>query len=243
MAHFIPLKKQDSPTVAKAYLENVWKYHGFPEDVVSDRDGTFTGQYFTDLYNYQGIKRSMSTAFHPQTDGQTERINRVIEAYLRSYCNFEQNDWAEMLAMAEFAYNNSKRSTTQISPVYANYGYEPRANWPKNIQFRNPASEMYGHYMTSIHEILLSQLKMAQSTMAKYYDRKRRSIEWFQKGELVMPNGKNIRSKGRCKKLDDKMYGPVKVLSVGHNHRYWKLELPPSWKIHPTFNVSLLDRY
>jgi len=116
MAHFIPLSKKDSPTVAKAYLENVWKYHGFPEDVVSDRDGTFTGQYFTDLYNYLGIKRSMSTAFHPQTDGQTERINQVIEAYLRSYCNYEQNDWAEMLGMAEFAYNNSKHSAMKISP-------------------------------------------------------------------------------------------------------------------------------
>jgi hypothetical protein len=103
MAHFIPLSKKNSPTVARAYLEIGWKYHGFPEDVVSDRDGSFTGQYFTDLYNYLGIKRSMSTAFHPETDGQTERINQVIEAYLRSYCNYDQNDWAEMLGMAEFA--------------------------------------------------------------------------------------------------------------------------------------------
>jgi len=89
MAHFIPIKKKDSPSVARAYLENVWKYHGFPEDVVSDRDTTFTGSFFTDLYNYLGIKRSMSTAYHPQTDGQTERINQVIESYLQSYCNYE----------------------------------------------------------------------------------------------------------------------------------------------------------
>jgi len=102
MAHFIPIKK-DSPTVARAYLENVSKYHCFPEDVVSDRDSAFTGSFFTDLYNYLGIKRSMSTAYHPQTDGQTERINHVIESYLRSYCNYEQNDWASMVAMAEYA--------------------------------------------------------------------------------------------------------------------------------------------
>jgi IS30 family transposase len=87
MAHFVPIKKKDSPTVAQAYLQNVWKYHGFPEYVVSDRDTTFTGSFFTDLYNYLEIKRSMSTAYHPQTDGQTERINQVIESYLRSYCN------------------------------------------------------------------------------------------------------------------------------------------------------------
>jgi len=243
MAHFIPLSTKDSPTVAKAYLENVWKYHGFPEDVVSDRDGTFTGQYFTDLYNYLGVKRSMSTAFHPQTDGQTERINQVIEAYLRSYCNYEQNDWAEMLSMAEFAYNNSKHSATKISPFYANYGYEPRTNWPTDIQFKNPSSEMYGHYMTEVHKKLSTQLENTRSLMAKYYDRKRRSIESFKKGELVMLNGKNMRSKGRCMKLDDKMYGPLKIVSVGHNNRYCKLELPTSWKIHPTFNISLLERY
>jgi transposase InsO family protein len=121
MAHFIPISKKDSPTVARTYFENIWKYHGFPEDVVSDRDGTFTGQIFTDLYNYLGIKRSMSTAYHPQTDGKTERINQVIKSYLRSYCNYEQNDWASMLTMAECAYNNSKHTATKISPFYANY--------------------------------------------------------------------------------------------------------------------------
>jgi len=133
MADFIPIDKKDSPTVAKAYLDDVGKYHGFPEDVVSDRDGTFTGRYFTDLYDYLGIKRSISTAFHPQTDGQTEQMNQVIEAYLRAYCNFEQNDWAEMLSMAKYAYNNSKHSATQITPFYANYGYEPRSSWPTEI--------------------------------------------------------------------------------------------------------------
>jgi len=87
MAHFVPIKKKDSTSVARAYLDNVWKYHSFPEDMVSDRDSTFTGSFVTDFYDYLGIKRSMSTAYHPQTDGQTERINQVIESVLRSYCN------------------------------------------------------------------------------------------------------------------------------------------------------------
>jgi hypothetical protein len=99
--YFIPNKKKDCVTVPRAYLENVWKHHGFPEDVVSDRDSTFSWSFFTDIYNYLGIKHSMSTAYHPQTDGQTERINQVIESYLRSYCNYEQNDWAFRLAMTE----------------------------------------------------------------------------------------------------------------------------------------------
>jgi len=167
MAHFIPIAMKDSPLVAKAYLENVWKFHRFPEVVVSDVDRTFTAQYFTDLYNYLGIKRYMSSAFHPQTNVQTERINQVIEAYLRSYYNYEQNDWAEMLAMAKFAYNNLKHLATKITPLYANYGYEPRKNWPTDIQFRNPPSEMYGHYMTGVHRRLFEQLETVRESMAK----------------------------------------------------------------------------
>jgi hypothetical protein len=116
-------------------------------------------------------------------------------------------------------------------------------NWPTHILFRNPYSEMYGHYMSGIHTKLSAQLETVRESMAKYYDRKKRSIKLFKKGELVMLNGKNIRSKGRCKKLDDKMYGPFKILTVGYNNRYCKLELPPTWKIHPTCNISLLERY
>jgi len=135
MAPFVLIKRKDSPMVARAYLEYVWKYHGFPEDVVSDRDATFTRSFFTNLYNYLRIKHSMSTAYHPQTDRQTERMNQIIECYLRSYCNYEQNDWASMLAMAEYAYHNSKHSSTKISPFYANYGFEPQTTWPTEIQF------------------------------------------------------------------------------------------------------------
>jgi hypothetical protein len=243
MAHFIPIKKKDSPTVAQAYLENVWKYHGFPEDVVSDRDSTFTGSFFTDLYNYLGIKRSISTAYHPQTDGQTERINQVIESYLRSYCNYERNDWASMLAMAEYAYNNSKHASTKVSPFYANYGFEARTSWPTDIQFRNPASDMYGHYMNQVHQRLKQWLSDSEELMQKHYNKRRKEMEPLKKGELVLLNGWNIRAKHRCKKLEDKMLGPFEVISVGSNNRYCKLKLPDHWKLHPVFNIDLLERY
>jgi len=243
MAHFIPTVKRDAVEVAGAYLNGVWKYHGIPEDVVSDQDATFTGQYIANLYDYFGIQRSMSTAYHPQTDGQTERMNQVIGAYLRSYCNYEQNDWSEMLALAEYAYNNSKHSVTKISPFYANYVYEPTTNWPTEIKFRNPAPELYAHYMTSIHNRHKERLSEAKDNMAKYYNKKRRDIPGFKKGDLVMLNGKNIRAKGRCRKLEDKMYEPFEVVTEGHNKRYCKLQLPEKWKIHPVFNIALLEKY
>jgi hypothetical protein len=185
----------------------------------------------------------MSTAYHPQTDGQTERINQVIESYLQSYCNYEQNDWATMLAMAEYAYNNSKHSATKISPFHANYGLEPRTTWPTEIQFQNPASEMYGLYMTDVHWKLKEQLTESVDLMKKYYNKKRKEMESLKKGELVMLNGRNIRAKHRCKKLEDKMLGPFEVMSVGRNNRYCKLRLPDHWKLHPVFNIDWLERY
>jgi len=102
---------------------------------------------------------------------------------------------------------------------------------------------MFGHYMTGVHTRSSENLEKVREQMGQYYNKKRRTIEDFKKGELVMLNGRNIRSKGRCKRLEDKMYGPFKVVSVGHNDRYCKLDLPWSWKIHPAFNVSLLEQY
>jgi transposase InsO family protein len=191
-AHFIPINKKDSPTVAQVYLDNVWKYHGSPKDVVSDRDGTFTGQFFTDLYDYLGIERSMSTAYHPQLDSYTERITQQIQSYLRSYCNYEQNVCVTMLDMAEYADNNSKHSAAKVSPIYANCGFEPRMNWPTEVQYRNSTSELYGHYMTSVHHKFAGQLEQSIKAMSKCYDKKQKLIEPFKKGELVMVNGKNI---------------------------------------------------
>jgi len=167
-------------------------------------------------------------AYHPQSDGQTERINQVIESYLRFYCNSEQNDWASMLAMAEYAYNNSKHTATKMSPFYANYGFEPQTTWPMEIQSRNPASELYGHYISSVHVKLSRQLEQSIEAMRKYYDTKRKLIEPVKKGELAMLNGRNIRAKHRCKKLEDKMYGPFEDINTRKNGMYCKLKLPDS---------------
>ena len=99
-----------------------------------------------------GVKPRMSTAFHPQTDGQTERMNQTIEAYLRSFVNYEQNDWVELLPMAEFAYNNSVTTATGLSPFYANFGFHPTASNPAAANTLNSASKVYAHWMHAVHE-------------------------------------------------------------------------------------------
>jgi len=102
---------------------------------------------------------------------------------------------------------------------------------------------MYGHYMTEVHKQLKDRLEVAVETMKKHYNKKRKEIVPFKKGELVLLNGRNIRAKHRCKKLEDKMLGPFEILSVGSNNRYCKLKLPEHWKLHSVFNIDLLERY
>jgi len=118
MAHFIPLR-QDGKTaadLAKIFAKEVWRFHGLPTDIVSDRDSRFTSEVWQEFLNLLEIRPRMSTAFHPQTDGQTERLNQTIESYLRAFVGKEQDDCVRLLPMAEFAYNNSVTTGNGISP-------------------------------------------------------------------------------------------------------------------------------
>jgi transposase InsO family protein len=113
---------------------------------VSDRDTRFTSHFWQELTKHLGIHVSMSTAFHSQADGQTERINAILEQYVRHFCAFQQDDWAELLPLAEHAYNTAVSETIKMSPFFANYGYQPETQWIRpaasEANFINPASEL-----------------------------------------------------------------------------------------------------
>jgi len=206
--------------VARAYLENVWKYHGFSTEVVSNRDSRFTGRLFTDLYNYLRFQSTMSTACQLQTAGLTWRIHQMIEWYPGSSMHYEQNHWASTLAIAEYTYNNSKNSSPKISPFYANYGFEQRTNWPTEILFRNLVSEWYGYYLNPVDKSHQEWLEGSVEAMRKNYYNKLKMIKAIKNGKQVMLNGRNIGTMHQCLKLEDTMLGPFKVLLVGSNLRY-----------------------
>ena len=113
-----------APKLAKIVLREVCRLHGIPESILSDRDPRFTAHFWRALWDQLGTKLVMSTAYHPQTDGQTERANRTLEEMLRSYVNITQSDWDEHLSVLEMAYNNSKQISTGFSPFYLNTGQE-----------------------------------------------------------------------------------------------------------------------
>lgn len=127
MVRFAPCTK-DTNTVdtAKLFIQHVFANHGIADIIIFDRDARFTSQLWQDLQSQLGTKHKLSTAFHPQIDGQTERVNRVLEENLRHYVNDIQNDWDEWLPLAEFEYNNSWHEAIGATPFYMNYGRHPK---------------------------------------------------------------------------------------------------------------------
>jgi len=184
----------------------------------------------------------MSTAFHPQTDGQTERLNQMIEAYLRAFVGKEQNDWVRLLPMAEFANNNSVTTGNGMSPFYANYGFHPMAMDPASTEPLNPASKVYAHWMNTMHNESRKGLEEVQERIRRYTDPTRKEPPAFQVGDWVMLSGRNIRMCRPSKKLDHKNHGPFQIKKI-ISPLAVRITLPCKWKIHNVFHVSLLEPY
>jgi hypothetical protein len=250
IAHFNPLKtKEESPVrdlVTVVFANEIWRLPELPSDIVSNRDTRFTSHFWKELTSHLGIDLSMSTAFHPQADGQTERINAVLEQYLRHFCGFQQDDWAELLPLAEHTYNTAVSETTKASPFFANYGYQPETQWIRpaasEANFSNPASEKLLARWKGIWEMLQENTHDAQQRMAKWYNTKVQEQPKFKVGDKVMINARNFRTKCPSKKLDHKKIGPVKVVKLIGKHAV-RVELPTSMKQHNVFNVTMLEHY
>jgi len=167
MAHFLPLRTEGKTAadLAVIFAREVWKYHGLPTNIVSDRDSRFTSETWKEFLRLLGIWPQMLTAFHPQTDGQTERLNQTIEAYLRAFVSKEQDDWVCLLPMAEFVYNNSTTTGNGMSPFYANYGFHPAAMDPATTEPLNPASQVYAHWMHTVYDEFRKGLENTQERM------------------------------------------------------------------------------
>lgn len=170
MAHFIPLAKDNKQAedLAKIFAREIWRYHGIPSDIVSDRDSRFTSNFWRQFLEILSItmKPRMSTAFHPRTDGQTERTNQFIETYLRGFFNNEQDDWVELLPTAEFAYNNAISASTGVSPFFTNYGFNPASTDPPTTGKVQTSDRPYANYLLlPVHADVCGRREQAQERM------------------------------------------------------------------------------
>ncbi|SYW81095.1 uncharacterized protein UHO2_07003 [Ustilago hordei] len=185
---------------------------GYPDHMVSDRGRQFISGAWKAFAEQMGVKHSLSTAYHPQTDGQTERVNQVIEQYLRMYCNYEQNDWANLLDTAAFVYNNMVHNSIGVSPFFACYGWNPKAHpdIPQRLGVNDPGRFEYLMDGKERCKYLQEQIREAQWRSVDQYNRKHKDIE-FKVGDMVYINRRNWKTWRPTPKLDTQFAGPYPV--------------------------------
>jgi hypothetical protein len=241
--HLIPTNEtMDAPKLAYLFLTHVITNHGMPKYIISDRDKLFTSKFWKSLADLMGIDHRLSTAYHPQTNGQTERTNQTIEQYLRHYINYRQNNWAEFLPMAQFAYNNAMHSTIHETPFFANYGYHPTlmAQPFQRQQIANDAATMI-KTIQNLHSQLSNDIDFMNLRMAKYYDQNHQEGPDLKRGEKVFLLQRNIKTKRPSQKLDHLKLGPFTIEEKIGRVNY-RLRLPKNMhRIHPVFHISLLE--
>jgi len=190
-------------------------------------------------------RRQLSTAFHPQTDGQTERQNQTLEHYLRCYVGYRQDDWVDWIPQAEFTYNNTVHASTGTTPFYAMYGYHPDFTWDVEDDIPEgeaPAARRRAAAINAEREKLKERLQHAVDYQAKWYN-KSHTPRHFRVGDKVLLSSKNIRLSRPSKKLDFRFLGPFEITAARGTQAY-RLDLPKTLgAIHPVFHVSLLEPY
>ena len=181
-----------SVKTAEIYRDYVWSKHGLPRKVISNRGPQFVAQFMLDLHKLIGIQANPSTAYHPQTDGQTERMNQEIEQYLRLFINHRQNDWQNWLTCTEFSYKDKVHTSTGFSPFFVNYSCHPNKGTSTRKEIKSQLALEFTKEMSKIWEETECALCLAAKQMKKSYDRKRGDSHEYNPGDKVWLEGQNI---------------------------------------------------
>ncbi|KAL6188925.1 hypothetical protein ACLB2K_040316 [Fragaria x ananassa] len=247
MAHFVPCSKtSDAVHIATLFFREVVRLHGLPKTIVSDRDVKFTSYFWRTLWKLLNTKLQFSSAFHPQTDGQTEVVNRSLGELLRCLVSDHGLSWDKVLPMAEFAYNSSKNRTTGCSPFEIVSGLLPRKPIdlvPLPLAARpSVEAESFSSHIRHIHDDVRQKIALSNEGYKTHADLRRRFVE-FNAGGMVLVRIKPERyAKGVSKKLHPRTAGPYKVLQKIRSNAY-VLDLPADMGISNVFNIEDLSLY
>ena len=246
MAHFVSTTERTmAEGLARIFRDNVWWLHGLPESIILYRGPQFAAGLMRDLNALLGIATKLLTAFHPQTNGQMERMNQELEQYLRMFIDYRQEQWLEWLGMAEFAYNNKVHTGTKVLPFEANSGQNPRMGFEMKKKGRYKGAEKFVEKMKEIQGEAKVALVKAQKNMRKYADRKQSDTVEYKVGDLVLLSTKDLKWQmvgQQSKKLTEQFVGPYKVKAIISSNVV-ELDLPTTVKIHPVVNVSKIHKY
>ncbi|KAK8976607.1 hypothetical protein V6N11_057207 [Hibiscus sabdariffa] len=246
-AHFIPVRTNyPVDKLAKLYISEIVRLHGVPLSIISDRDPKFTSRFWQALHDALGTRLNFSTAFHPQTDGQSERVIQILEDMLRGCVIDFRGSWEDFLPLAEFAYNNSYQASIRMAPYEALYGRKCRTPicWTE-LYDRNILGPDLIQQTEKTVRLIRDRLKEAFDRQKSYADRRRKDIE-FAVGDQVflkVSPWKKVLRFGRKGKLSPRFIGPYRILERVGPVAY-RLELPPQLsRIHNVFHVSMLRQY
>jgi len=235
-----------APMIAKIFFATVFKNHGLPRVIISDRDPKFTSRFWQALFKHLGTKTAMSTAFHPQTDGQTERLNRTLEEMLRIYATYKQDQWDEYLPAAEFAYNNSKQTSTGFTPFELDCGQHPHTpiTLGKKVITNVPAASDFIEHWNTMISTAKDHLREAQERQMKYANNHRRHLT-FKLGDQVLLSMKNTNNpvdRNRpTKKLTPRFTGPYTISEVISPVVY-RLDLPQTMTLGTIYKTHTASR-
>jgi hypothetical protein len=230
-----------SAELAMLFVIHVFSKHGVPSHITSDRGSEFVSHFFRSLGKALDMNLHFTSGYHPEADGQTERTNQTLEQYIRVYCNYQQDNWKQLLPLAEFAYNNAPNATTGISPFFANKGYNPSITvYPERDLTSNRARE-FTIDLDELHQELRRRIAEAQKRYQKSADARRIPAPDFKVGQNVMVKAEFIHTTRPSKKLAEKNFGPYPIIGEAGS-RSFIIKLPDSMRaVHPVFHVSMLE--
>ena len=259
MVHLAPCRETiTAMDTAQLFIESVFKSHGMPTSLITDRDSRFTSQFWEEVCKWMGVERHMSSAFHPQSDGQTERTNRTVEEILRHYISPTMDDWDRWLPAVEFAINSAYQESIKTSPFKLIYGRNPHSPFDATLGIsalrrtkahnhknkadtsdRCPAANTYVQNIEQAVADAKKAIQAAQSRQKLHADKRRKPMT-FNVGQQVLLSTKNLNVKNMgTRKLLPRYIGPFPITDV-INEVAVKLQLPPHMNIHNVFHISLL---
>jgi hypothetical protein len=243
LVHFVACKEElSAKEFAELYVDHVFRLHGLSREFITDRDVRFTSAFWQEVTVLLGTRTVMSSSFHPQADGQTERVNQTLETYLRHFVSVGLNDWDTLLSRAKFAHN-AINETIRTAPFTLTYGYHPRTPVGEVVEVVHPTSAAFVERLQSSLSFARKCLIAAQQRQKAFADQ-RRVEKVYKVGGKVLLSTKylNLKHSESSRKLLPKWIGPFEVVQIVGPVAY-KLKMNPGWRVHPVFHVSLLELY
>jgi predicted secreted protein len=187
------------------------------------------------------MKLHFTSGYHPEGDGQMERVNQTLEQYLRVFCNFQQDNWSALPPLAEFTYNNAPNDTTRVSPFFANKGYHPNLAVYPECNMASSRAREFAVDLSELHDALKSNIRLSQERYQKAADNRRLPPPDFKLGDKAYVKAQFFRTTRPAKKLSERYFGPYEIIAQ-HGAASFTLRLPESMRmVHPVFHVSMLE--